>query len=73
MLISSPGTYTLTADVAGGIVITADNVTSQFERPHGEGLQVRESVSLRRKRTITVKNGKVTGFETGIHLNGTVP
>ena len=70
MLISRPGTHTLTADVAGPIIITADNVTLNLNghtvRGSGSGIGISSTRS-----NITVTNGEVTGFATGIHLNGT--
>ncbi len=74
MIISSSGTYTLTADLAEGIVINADNV-----RLNLNGHTVRGSdgsgigIYAPKANNVTVYNGKVTGFETGIFLNSTDP
>ena len=74
MIISSSGTYTLTADLAEGIVINADNV-----RLNLNGHTVRGSdgsgigIYAPKANNVTVYNGKVTGFETGILLNSTDP
>lgn len=68
MIISTPGTYTLTGDLRESITITANNVTLDLNghtlRGSGFGTGISSTHS-----NVTVRNGEVTGFEKGISLD----
>ncbi|MEM1422975.1 MAG: hypothetical protein AAGH64_03120 [Planctomycetota bacterium] len=79
-IISAPGSYVLTGDVrsgfGNGIRIDTDNVTLDLNGytvigAGFEGISVRETplFGSREVRGVTVKNGRIVGYQTGIEAD----